>query len=79
MLAGAANLIRASKPAILIEILGGKSYPGAPNWWYHNPPASPQDLERIQATWRVIEAFGYEVRPVSSHDYIALPVERPDA
>ena len=36
VLAGAANLIRASKPAILIEILGGKSYPGAPNWWYHN-------------------------------------------
>ena len=79
VLAGAANLIRANKPVILLEILGGKSYPGVPNWWHHNPPASPQDLQRIHATWKMIEAFGYEVRPVSSHDYIALPVEQPDA
>ncbi len=79
VLAGAANLIRASKPVILIEILGGKSYPGVPNWWNYNVPASPQDLERIHATWRLIEVFGYKVRPVSSHDYIALPVERPKA
>ena len=78
VLAGAENLIRASKPVILIEILGGKSYPGVPNWWIGNMPASPQDLESIHVTWRLIEAFGYEVRPVSSHDYIALPVERPD-
>ena len=78
VLAGAADLIRASKPVILIEILGGKSYPGVPNWWYHNPPASPQDLEKIHATWRMIEAFGYEVSPVSSHDYIALPTGGPN-
>lgn len=78
VLAGAAGLIRASKPVILIEILGGKSYPGVPNWWYHNPPASPQDLEKIHATWRMIEAFGYEVSPVSSHDYIALPTGDPN-
>ena len=79
VLAGAADLIRASKPVILIEILGGTSYPGAPNWWNNNVPASPQDLDRIHATWHLIEAFGYRVRPVSSHDYIALPVERPKA
>ena len=78
VLAGAAELIRASKPIILVEILGGKSYPGVPNWWYHNPPASPRDLEKIHATWRIIEAFGYEVFPVSSHDYIALPTADPN-
>ena len=35
--------------------------------------ATPQDLERIHATWRRIEAFGYRVYPVLDYDYIALP------
>ena len=60
------------RPVILIEILGGKAYPGAPTRGFH-PPAMPQDLERIHATWRRIEAFGYRVRPVLDYDYIALP------
>ena len=78
VLAGAERLIRESKPVILIEILGGKSYPGAPTRGFH-PPATPQDLQRIHATWRRIEAFGYSVRPVLDYDYIALPPPRPDA
>ena len=72
VLAGAERLIRDNRPVILIEILGGKSYPGAPTRGLH-PPATPQDLERIHATWRRIEAFGYRVRPVLDYDYIALP------
>ena len=59
-----------------IEILSGNAYPGAPTQGFH-PPATPQDLERIHATWRRIEAFGYTVRPVLDYDYIALP--KPDA
>ena len=75
-LTGAEGLIRQNRPVILLEILGGKPYPGAPTRGLH-PPATPQDLERIHATWRKIEAFGYSVRPVLDYDYIALP--RPDA
>ena len=78
VLAGAERLIRESKPVILIEILGGKSYPGAPTRGFH-PPATPQDLQRIHATWRRIEAFGYSIRPVLDYDYIALPQPHPDA
>ena len=76
VLAGAERLIGENRPVILLEILGGKPYPGAPTRGLH-PPATPQDLERIHATWRKIEAFGYSVRPVLDYDYIALP--RPDA
>ena len=72
VLAGSERLIRDSRPVILIEILGGKAYLGAPTQGFH-PPATPQDLERIHATWRRIEAFGYRVRPVLGYDYIALP------
>ena len=76
VLAGAERLIRENRPVVLLEILGGKSYPGAPTRGLH-PLATPDDLERIHAIWRRIEAFGYEAHPVLDYDYIALP--RPDA
>ena len=76
VLAGAERLIRESRPVILLEILGGKAYPGAPSRGRH-PPATPLELERIHATWRRLEALGYSVSPVLDYDYIALP--RPDA
>ena len=38
VLAGAERLIRDSRPVILLEILGGKAYPGAPTQGFH-PPA----------------------------------------
>ena len=70
VLAGAERLIRESRPVILLEIMGGKPYPGAPTLGYV-PPAGP--LASIHATWRTLEAFGYRVRPVQDYDYIALP------
>ena len=76
MLAGAERLIRESRPAILTEIMGGKSYPGAPTRGYF-PTAGPKDLAAIHATWRTLEAFGYSVRPVLDYDYIALPNVEP--
>ena len=76
VLAGAERLIRESQPVILLEIMGGKSYPGAPTLGYV-PPAGPKDLASIHATWRTLEAFGYTVRPALDYDYIALPVPKP--
>ena len=70
-MAGAEDLVRESRPVILLEILGGKAYPGAPTRGFH-PPASAGELERIHATWRRIEAFGYSVEPVLDYDYIGL-------
>ena len=70
--AGAERLIRESRPVILIEILGGTAYPGAPTLGFA-PPAGPEELAAIHATWRTLEAFGYSVHPVLDYDYIALP------
>lgn len=78
VLAGAERLLRESRPVILVEILGGRSYPGAPTLGYA-PPATAQELKAIHATWRTLEAFGYSVYPVLDYDYIALPPPRPDA
>lgn len=72
VLAGAERLIRDSRPVILIEILGGVAYPGAPTLG-RIPPAGPEELAIIHATWRTLEAWGYSVRPVLDYDYIALP------
>ena len=74
VLAGAAETIRASKPVILIEILGGVDH----------GTASPQQRQRINATVKTIEAFGYRVDAlptdalwrrtwINRHDYIAMP------
>ena len=60
------------RPVILIEILGGVAYPGAPTLG-RIPPAGPDELATIHATWRTLEAWGYSVRPVLDYDYIALP------
>ena len=74
VLAGAVETIRANKPVILIEILGGVDH----------GTASRQQGQRIAATVKTIEAFGYRVSPLPGdalwrregpirHDYIATP------
>ena len=78
VLAGAGELLRTSRPAILIEILGGAFYPGAPPTACCGKLATAEQLEEIHATWRLIEAHGYAVSPLESHNYIALPLEHAD-
>ena len=74
VLAGAAQTIHASKPVILIEILGGVNH----------LTASAEERERIDATISTIEQFGYQIELMQAigpwqrhwrnrHDYIALP------
>ena len=74
VLAGAAQTIRASRPVILIEILGGVNH----------LTASAEERERIDATISTIEQFGYQIELMQAigpwrrhwpnrHDYIALP------
>ena len=79
VLEGAAQTIAANRPVVVLEILSsvGVSYPGAPVDGL--PVASPEQLERIHATWGLLERHGYEVRPIRAHDYVALPLERSDA
>ena len=83
VLAGASKTIAANRPVILLEIDGqdGYSYPGVEPWgpWGGLLPATPEQLERIHATWRLMERHGYRVRPDRGHDYVALPLEHPDA
>lgn len=57
VLAGAERLIRESCPVILVEILGGRSHPGATTLG-HAPLTSAEDLDRIHSTWRTLQAFG---------------------
>ena len=56
VLAGAAETIRANKPIILIEILGGVDH----------DTASLQESQRIAATVETIEGFGYRVSQLPS-------------
>ena len=78
VLEGAAKTIAANRPVVVLEIMGGgAAYPGvAPE---HLPPASPEQLDGIHATWSLLERHGYEVRPIQGHDYVAFPLERSDA
>lgn len=79
VLKGAQATIAANRPVVVLEILGGvASYPGAETM-YDNPTAGPEHLAAIHATWRLLEQQGYEVRPVSDHDYVAFPLEMADA
>lgn len=80
VLAGAAKTIAANRPVILVEIdgPGGYSYPGV-DAWGGVLPATQAQLEQVHATWRLIERHGYRVRPDRGHDYVALPLEHPDA
>ena len=79
VLEGASGTIAENRPVVVLEIIGGGTvYPGAPSAYYL-PQASPEQLEIIHATWRLLERHGYEVRPIADHDYIAFPLERSDA
>ena len=79
VLEGASSTIAENRPVVVLEIIGGGTvYPGAPSA-YLLPQATPEQLESIHATWRLLERHGYEVRPIADHDYIAFPVERSDA
>ena len=78
VLAGAVELLTTGRPAVLIEILGGAFYPGAPTTACCGKPATAEQLEEIHAMWRLIEAHGYVVSPLESHNYLALPSEHAD-
>jgi FkbM family methyltransferase len=61
VLAGAAQTIRAQHPTILVEIQGGNDY----------DKASAAVRGRIDGTVAKLESFGYAVKRVSMHDYLA--------
>lgn len=63
VLADSAETISRSRPAIVIEIMGGHS----------NETASPGVLARIHRTQERVEAPGYSVEHGAGDDYIALP------
>ena len=63
VLDGAVDTIRRNRPVIILEIAGGQDY----------ATASADARERIQVTWRKLEALDYTVTPVFKHDYIARP------
>ena len=79
VLEGATRTIAENRPVVILEIMGGVAvYPGtSPDTMM--PEASPEQLEGIHATWRLLERHGYEVRPIVENDYIAFPLERADA
>lgn len=63
VLKGASDTIRRNRPVILIEILGDAPY----------ETASPEAIDQIHSTWKLIEAFDYSVAVLAGADYIALP------
>ncbi len=63
VLDGAIETIRRSRPAVVLEILGGEDY----------ETASSDAKARIHATWSKLEALDYTVTPIRNHDYLALP------
>jgi FkbM family methyltransferase len=63
VLDGAEQTIRRSRPALVVEILGGYHYETAPE-----PVKTQIDVTR----WRIAD-FGYTVEHVKDHDYLALP------
>ena len=79
VLEGAKETIAGSRPAVILEILncGAVAVPGAPAMGL--PLADAEQLGCIHATWRLLQRHGYQVRPIQGHDYIALPLEHPDA
>ena len=69
VLDGAAQTIRTQHPALLVEIQGGNDY----------DKASPEIRQRIERTVAKLKAFGYAVRRVSMHDYLATyPATQPN-
>ena len=73
-LEGAARTIAENRPVVVLEIMGGvAAYSGTHS--SNLPQASPEQPEGIHATWRLLERYGYEVRPIMEHDYVAFPLE----
>ena len=63
VLAGALETIRASRPAIVIEIMGG-----------HDVDSAPEPIRaRARATIARLESLGYTVERIATWDYLALP------
>jgi len=62
-LRGAAETIRRDRPTLLVEICGGHDL----------QTASPKVAATIRASIAEIEALGYAVEQVSSHDYLCRP------
>jgi FkbM family methyltransferase len=61
VLDGAAQTIKAQHPVLLVEIQGGEDYDKAP----------PKIRQRIEQTIAKLKAYGYAVKRVSRHDYLA--------
>lgn len=61
VLAGAAQTIEQQHPVLLVEIQGGEDYDKAP----------AKVRQRIEQTIARLKAFGYAVKRVSRHDYLA--------
>ena len=65
VLAGGVETVRASKPVILIEIMGGTSI----------AKATPTERRRIEATVAAVEGMGYRVQQDRRADYVAVPIK----
>ena len=61
VLDGAAQTIRTQRPVLLVEIQGGEDY----------DKASAKVRQNIEQTIAKLKAFGYAVKRVSRHDYLA--------
>ena len=67
VLAGAAETIRRNRPAIVVEIMGGRQLLQHP---------APEILDHVHGVWGDLEALGYSVEYAERMDYIALPRPR---
>ena len=65
VLTGGVETIRANRPVILIEIVGGATI----------ATATPVVHSRIEATVAAVERMGYHVRQDQHADYVAIPIE----
>ena len=65
VLAGGVETVRATKPVILIEIMGGTSI----------ATATPTERRRIEATVAAVEGMGYRVQQDRHADYVAVPIK----
>ena len=65
VLVGGTETIRASKPVILIEIMGRTGI----------ATATPTERRRIEATVAAVEGMRYRVQQGRHADYVAVPIK----